>query len=100
MESGSERLKRIAARSGCWRCAAVKVPGGGFIVQYEAPRVFVGIDNDGAKPHVGIFQRGLAEINGNDLILVSAGAGEGGFARMQSVGHGGSWADRQGQRGH
>jgi len=98
MESGSERLKRIAARSGCWRCAAVKVPGGGFIVQYEAPRVFVGIDYDGAKPHVGIFQRGLAEVNGNDLILVGAGTGEIGFVRVQRVSHCGTGSDRQGQR--
>ena len=87
-------------QSGRRRRATVEATGSGFIVQYEGSRVFIGIDNDCAKPHVAIFQRGLAQIDGNDLILVSAGAGEVGFVCVQCVGHGGAGSDRQSQRWH
>ena len=35
--------------------------------------MFVRIDNNRPKPHVAIFKRGFAQINGNDFILVRAG---------------------------
>ena len=59
--------------------------------------MFIGIDDYGSKSQVAIFKRRFAQINRNNLILVSAGAVEIRLVRVQLISHCGRWSNRKGQ---
>ena len=59
--------------------------------------MFIGIDDYGSESQVAIFKRRFAQINRNNLILVSAGAVEIRLVRVQLISHCGARSNRKGQ---